>query len=305
MSRNLRAPRSLLDEDRHVIEFTPGKLIVWICGLLIFGLTCFLMGVFVNKIDTAQKSVKAPPSDAAIPNPPTPPAAKVEDILITEGQQVTPRADATKQNAAPPIRKVELPPTAATSSSNARNAEPPANLDPPPKPPDRPAVRPSTIAKKGNASESIASGATKEDTASQTVSDSDSKAVIDPQPSESSTDPDVSSPSNQTERIEELAPLDVSDDAGEAETSAAADTKKGKYAIQVVSFSPTEKATAQNYQRRLKENTGIDSILSTSKDGNYLQVLVGSYPDRETAEKERQELKKRAGFGDCFVRPVN
>ncbi len=77
----------------------------------------------------------------------------------------------------------------------------------------------------------------------------------------------------------------------------------GTYAIQVASFSGAKrKEIAEQYRKRLLSNAGLESDLLPSEDGKTVRVLVGRYPDKGTAAKACEELKKRAGFADSFVK---
>ncbi len=80
---------------------------------------------------------------------------------------------------------------------------------------------------------------------------------------------------------------------------------KGAFGVQVASFSGSKREkSAADYKRRLEANSDLKAILSHSEDDKYVRVIVGGYPDRETAEKVCKELRKRAGFSDCFVKPL-
>jgi cell division septation protein DedD len=55
-----RKSRSVLDADKHVIEFTSGQLVFTICVLLLIGLGCFLLGIVVDRLQTARLAPTSP-----------------------------------------------------------------------------------------------------------------------------------------------------------------------------------------------------------------------------------------------------
>ena len=87
-----------------------------------------------------------------------------------------------------------------------------------------------------------------------------------------------------------------------SEKAKGTEAKKGEYSVQIVAFSAGERLAAEQYKARLEANTDLEADLVTSEDGKYVRVLVGRYPDKASAAKARDELRKRKGFADCFVR---
>jgi cell division protein FtsN len=77
----------------------------------------------------------------------------------------------------------------------------------------------------------------------------------------------------------------------------------GAYAVQVASFSGSKrKENAEVFKKRLEANAGLKADLVPSEDDQMVRVFVGNYPDRESAVKACEELKKRAGFAGSFVK---
>jgi cell division septation protein DedD len=77
----------------------------------------------------------------------------------------------------------------------------------------------------------------------------------------------------------------------------------GAYAVQVASFSGSKrKENAEVFKKRLEANAGLKADLVPSEDDKMVRVFVGNYPDRESAVKACEELKKRAGFAGSFVK---
>jgi len=80
-------------------------------------------------------------------------------------------------------------------------------------------------------------------------------------------------------------------------------TGKGTYTIQVASFSGAKrKENAESFKKRLEANAGLQADIVPSEDDKMTRVFVGNYPDRETAVKACEELKKRAGFAGSFIK---
>lgn len=73
------------------------------------------------------------------------------------------------------------------------------------------------------------------------------------------------------------------------------------YGVQVAAFSAAHREQAEESRRLLESNSDLKADIVTSEDGRWVRVIVGNYPDRGTAEAERDRLKKKAGFSDCFV----
>ncbi len=59
---------------------------------------------------------------------------------------------------------------------------------------------------------------------------------------------------------------------------------------------------AEASKKRLEANTDMKADLLPSEDGKIIRVIVGHYPDKDSAAQACAELKKRAGFADCFPR---
>ena len=98
---------------------------------------------------------------------------------------------------------------------------------------------------------------------------------------------------------------DPKKDASPDDSTASKETPpaKGAYCIQVASFSgENRKAVAEEYKKRLESNSELRSELVTSEDGRYVKVYVGGYPNKETAVRECEKLKKRGGFTGAFVK---
>ena len=77
------------------------------------------------------------------------------------------------------------------------------------------------------------------------------------------------------------------------------------FGVQVRYLSgPNHQENAKKEQAAIESSTGLNVLLVASEDGKVVRVVVGSYPERETAEAVCKALRKRASFGDCFVKPL-
>jgi len=77
------------------------------------------------------------------------------------------------------------------------------------------------------------------------------------------------------------------------------------FGVQVRYLSgPNHQENAKKEQAAIESSTGLNVLLVTSEDGKVVRVIVGSYPERETAEAVCKALRKQASFGDCFVKPL-
>jgi len=90
-----------------------------------------------------------------------------------------------------------------------------------------------------------------------------------------------------------------------AATAAPAAQEAWVYGIQVASFAGSQRQKlAEDCQRSIEANSDLKAQLSPSEDGEYVRVIVGGYADKAAAAAACQELRKRAGFKDCFVKSL-
>ena len=73
------------------------------------------------------------------------------------------------------------------------------------------------------------------------------------------------------------------------------------YGVQLRSFGAENRRQAEAFQLELSSQHGIKADLVASPDGKYLRAIVGSYPDRDSADASRIELSKIKEFADAFV----
>ena len=300
-------------------EFTSGQLIIGICIFLILALICFAFGVLVGKYSEKHEANPARSTQVRAPEPapPMPPGPRTLDQPgQQEGVQTSPRMLPGAQPQKPPMPGFPSSPgmqgPPKTEPKVSELPAPQAKPAPPyaPTPPVEPTPAPSGA---GAVTPPATPASTQTPPAPQppaaaapagkNVAKREGKTVA-PAP----TTP-IATPLAATPPVQPLPGASASPSmqpAAAKKTPAApavAAPGKGTYAIQVASFSgPKRNEIAEQYRKRLASNAGLESDLVPSEDGTMVRVLVGSYPDKETAAKAREELKKRAGFADSFVK---
>lgn len=279
---------SFANQEKHTLEFTPAQLIGAICTLMVFGLLCFLLGVVVNKFDSAhaEKRAVAVARDEE-PQPATP---------VREGKQTTPRLDVVKI----PSSTSSTPPKNNPATSTVPRKD--DTIRPVPLPP---------------AKESPAKEASKEPTQVATASPVKSvelppmgpTATPGPAPAKSET-PVAPSPAKPETAVAPKPAAEVSAPEPKAAPSAAPPSnetlspEKDNYAIQVAAYSPSNRAKAEQFRALLEKQLKMTARLVTSKDGKWIRVMVGSFPDAASAQSKQAEMKQIKQFKDCMVKAL-
>lgn len=290
-----RRPKTLIEAERHTLEFTSGQLIIAICGLLFLWLVGFLMGVMAGRVEfgasvadlaSPAKAIEAP--NAAPKTPDRDPAPKATK------DQPKPTANRTASVAPAPSKPVSTPPQAS-----AAPAAPPKPAEETRKPVEPKPDAPRLVT----------------DRPSRAATQTRDEAVAAP------TAPAGAEPPNETPKAETTAVAKADTEAPKpaasetpvqelAKEELPAPTKTGRapsgkyYTVQVFSVKSANKANAEEYITLLKQNSGLEGKLIQSGDKKLYQVIIGEFPSRKEAENLRDELKKRAGFADCIVREV-
>ncbi|HOV72642.1 MAG TPA: SPOR domain-containing protein [Candidatus Hydrogenedentes bacterium] len=265
-------------------EFSSSQLVIATCVFLIMALVCFALGVLVGRYDAAAFRPKqnVPSAEtAAGPSRPFPPAPR--------GGNTEPQPVGVQKSPRP----VVMPPTQSqtpgfpsadgAAPSGPRVSEHPA----PPAKPETPAA-PSAAP--------VSSPPSKPETPAPPAATTEVKPAAPSAPSATTTTP-PESPKPDTESV----PPVVETPAGT--TLLPATAAPGVYGIQVASFSGANRQQmAEASKKRLEANTDMKADLLPSEDGKIIRVIVGHYPDKDSAAQACAELKKRAGFADCFPR---
>ncbi len=280
-------------DGKPATELTSTQLVIGTCIFLVAALICFALGFVLGRYEERAASgrtatAQAVPS-APLPPPPRTEAAPPPPQQPEGGNQVSPRrvvmpppsqsqtpgypSSTGAGDTAPKVSEHPAPPK-AEESAPAQAATPPPAAEPPPAQPEQPPAAPVPAQAPAPAASTPAAPAV---------------------PAAPTSPTGLTSPTGQTAPTPAPAPA----------TPPAVPAADGKspYAIQVASLTgPARKERALEFQRRLESNAGIKAELVTTEDGKTIRVLVGGYPDRESATKACEDLKKRQGFKDCFVK---
>ena len=279
-------PKSFFDQDKYSAELSSGQLVYGIAILLLFGVACFALGVVVGKFEPA------------------------------------PRVIASKMAAAPGNTSVA---PATTSKAPGANRRVKSATPPKPTSSQRPAGDPwTTTSQSGIAKPGTESA--KAPVSSASVPDQTGASVSPPGPRHVEKLPAPSgtplasgnsgapaNPSVDSEIAAKPAPtlptLDVVepedsplDSTPPVDTTTAADpgTTEGippspnavssgqRYTLQVAAVSNRQNAEASRGKIAAKSPHAVE--LSDSANGKLVIVKVGDFPDRDSAEKARQEL---------------
>ncbi len=108
-------------------------------------------------------------------------------------------------------------------------------------------------------------------------------------------------PDEEPEEEFAFEPLSPSDE-GTAEAVLDSASEGGPYTIQVISYSAGDRALAEDYAEGIEDETGHEPTLSVSEDGAFIRVLLGAFPDQETARAAVETLQQLEKFEDSFVR---
>ncbi len=310
-------------------EFTSGQLVIAICMILVLALICFSLGVLVGKYEKnsglALQQARTPERNVSMPPAPR----NLEQTAPQEGVQTSPRplpAQPQQKPAAPgfpasqpKVAEIPAPAPASASGTSPAPAAPmqTAQAQPqataaqpqPPAPPAAPTV-PAAPVQQGQpaaappAQAPPAAGAP----AQPGAQPAPSAPAQAPQPEGVIASPAASPAAPGQPAVVEATPAAAGKPGSGQKASAAAKGqidggKGGAYGIQVASCTgPKRKQNAEEFKKRLQTNAGLQADLIPSSDGQRISILVGNYPDKESAKKACAELKKRAGFAECFVK---
>lgn len=278
MPKNKKRNTSVFDQDKHTLEFSPGQLVLAICTVLLLGLVCFLAGVVVGRYDDSytnaslfMRDTTAQQEDEQIAQREEPEEgdSDEEDPVAGEGRQVSPRPLIEPPDTQTQPRLTDGSPAQRGGGNGAEEAGTPPEQEP------------------------------EEDPAS-----ADKPSQADEEPDEEPAAPDERPEPEEDEEPEgesAFEPLSPTDDlTAEAVLDRAAEG--GPYTIQVISYTAGDRALAEDYAEGIEEETGHEPTLAVSEDGAYIRVLVGAFPDEETAQAVMQQLQELEKFEDSFVR---
>jgi hypothetical protein len=295
--QSARRGKSLIEADRHSLEFTSGQLIIAICGLLLLWLAGFLMGVVAGRFEGSKVADLAEKAEAVAASALKEASAPAEERAAEEeaSRTAAAKSESTKKRvpAPPPARKtgtetvVAKAPAERTSSASFvdRDRPSPAATRTPTEPTPLPEAAPSVTA-------SVAPVAP---TPAPTPAPAPA-ATVTPLPPV--TPPDEDAP--QAALAAAKAPAPEAEKKPEADKPAS--EGKGNFTIQLISYRVSNRDMAEAYVKRLKENAGVDAEVIKSRDGKHLNVVYGRFADRAAAEAAQAKLKKKPEFAECIIR---
>ncbi len=306
-------------------EISSSQLVVAICIILVACLICFMLGIVFGRVEKTG-GVEPEPAAVASGEKITVPGDGIEQVSATagddqgEGKQAYPRpvvlpAEEPQEDDAGVIDKpegrkgeepeVELPKMATASNDSTEPGDE--------QQPDDAAVpaKPERGADEGQQADDDTGGRAPDEEAAPDVKpkpdesdDGEARSTgekVDQEQKEEEEKASGEAGATPAEKPEEVEAEKGDKDKGLPEATPG----RGAFGVQVASFSGSKREkSAADYKRRLEANSDLKAILSHSEDDKYVRVIVGGYPDRETAEKVCKELRKRAGFSDCFVKPL-
>jgi len=292
------------DRGKPRSELTSNQLIIGICLFLVAAMVCFMLGVVVGKFEGKPgPSAQRGPSRPALPAlrteaPPRESAGRDTDREDAQGEgtQAYPRP-VLLPTAEPERERPPLPTRAAVDLGRPAAPEkglPEVQLSELPEPGSAAPVSPPSVGEVEQAQAGPES-APRED------------AVVEPtEVPEEGARTDSGAPSVEpTDEASAEALLAPAAEPSSVPKPPATTPSEDGFGVQVAAFSgPNRQRLAEGYKERLEANSEWEAVLVVSEDGQYVRVVVGGYPDRETAKRVRDELRQRAGFKDCFVRSL-
>ncbi|MDX9976133.1 MAG: SPOR domain-containing protein [FCB group bacterium] len=286
-----RRPKTLIEAERHSLEFTSGQLIIAICGLLFLWLVGFLMGVMAGRLEFGSSLAEGK----------TP--GGVTQTASTKDLKAATTAKPVEAKDKPAVKEIPAPPAAKPVEAKPAEAVKPAT---PAETKPAPAAKPDTEVK-------YVTERPDRPTVAATQTQAEAKAPEAPKPAEAppaapvAETPKVEAKAEEKPGTKEETPAEPAktEVAKEEEAPKAAKSSGKTYTVQVFSVKAKNRSNADEYVSLLKQNSGQTAEVVKSKDGKHYNVVIGRFQDRKAAEEKRDELKKKAGFADCIVREIS
>ncbi len=128
---------------------------------------------------------------------------------------------------------------------------------------------------------------------------STSTAIEQPDTSTPKEDADSTSGFPAEAADEEPAKAEVATPPPTPDRTQTAAMLRTRYGVQVAAFQTRQRAEVVKRDLEAKSSYKADLVLSSS--GRLVKVVVGSYADRQSVNKVRDDLKQNFGYADCFV----
>lgn len=316
---------SFLEKDRYTAELTSGQLVFGISILLVFGLTCFLLGILVGRFEPAQmQQVAAAPNEEEAQVTPArtepEPAERTQmarkSVSVESPAQSGVREDQPRRaTVATPAPEAKEPESKEPESpreddtmevATATPAEGPKDLTGP-----RHVAFPDSAASANpSPAEPPAPTTPESPTADATVAENDPAVIIEspldtPKPetpkepaAETPTAEPVQVAASPTKPLEALEPTETpTPEPVPAPTAAGA----GAFSIQVAAMS--KESNAEALKKRFDAELSYGARIERVPARGLSIVLVGGFDSRSAAESALRDFKaKYPDFADAYIR---
>jgi len=84
-----------------------------------------------------------------------------------------------------------------------------------------------------------------------------------------------------------------------------ATSSAGKFGVQLAAFSGGDRRVrAESFLKKVRDEFKLDATIIPSSDDVHYRVISGSYSTKEAAAAACDELKRKTGLNEAFVRPL-
>jgi cell division protein FtsN len=297
---------TFFQRDKHIIEITSGQLIFVIAALIVVGVICFALGLLVAGSPANQNryaantapgpsgqgdgtSEPAPPTENGAGNQTTPrvPFPEGEERTDKPFEEVIVEVEAPEKagDPIPPANETPEVPDSTEPEAAAPEEEPQAD---PPSVAENPSVQidpPEEDPTNEKPDEEAAKMA-------EPQKQSDEPAKTTPSPTSEQTAPQETESTNPDPPVEKATPQPTS-------------VVTGKFAIQVAAFNELDREDrAKEHLRLIHSNSEYRGRVDSAGDG-WSRVYIGDFSDEASAKAARQEMAKKAGFAECWVKKLD
>lgn len=316
-------------KETFSVELTRGQLITLICFCLVMAIGLFSAGILIGKLDPSltADTAAAPESKGeetavvqemetyttpAVGNPkeepsPTKTASTSEKPPKAERTPETPPPRNPYMDNAP--RLTALPPLTPYRSFPVQ-AEAPTRIPTPAAPPATTAQAQSTAVPAPPATTApVQTAAAPAAPAGPQLTPIDplEPPIIDapvtpqpaaPQPATAAAAPDRAPVAAQPASAPPATPAKVPE-------AAPAASSPGKFGVQLAAFSGGDRRVrAESFLKKVRDEFKLDATIIPSSDDVHYRVISGSYSTKEAAATACDELKRKTGLNEAFVRPL-
>jgi len=265
------------------------------------------------KSETPDSSAQRTP-ETPIPRNPymtaTPGLTSLQPLNSDDSRPLQIEAPSKKPVAGKEALKTSAPVEAPKNADNSNPASPPAP-ETQPAPDPQPATTTPAVAASSPASPSPVTSVAPPATETSPTPASSPTTTTAPSPS-----PDKATTDSKPEDIPLLTPITPDEPPikklpmePESQTAVAKPpmpaSTTGRYGIQLAAFTESDRRTrAETLQQKLKKDAGIQAQILNSEDGNVYRVIVGGFPDKESAAKALSDVRAKTGFPEAFIKAL-